>query len=78
MFPFPPYTKLLGGKCPSFIGTEGNIENLSTGSGEYEVVKEGIHFDLEHRNRIEWYDESDEALEDFKNRLTNRIKAIIV
>ena len=39
------------------------------------IKKEGIHFDLEHRNRISW-NESD--LESFKDRLTKRIKAVII
>jgi nucleoside 2-deoxyribosyltransferase len=36
--------------------------------------QEGIHFDLEHRNRISW---SPNDLPKFKEQLTNRIKAII-
>ena len=42
---------------------------------EVEVRKEGIHFDLAHMNRIEW-DPVD--LDDFRVRLENRIKAVIV
>jgi nucleoside 2-deoxyribosyltransferase len=42
---------------------------------EIEVNKEGIHFDLEHRNRIEWEETN---LQDFKDRLTNRIKAVVL
>lgn len=38
------------------------------------IKKEGVHFDLAHRNRIEW---SPDKLEDFKSRLENRIKAVI-
>lgn len=39
------------------------------------VIKEGIHFDLAHRNRIEW----DMAnLDDFKKKLEDRIKAVII
>ena len=38
------------------------------------VKKEGVHFDLAHRNRIEW---SPDNLDDFKIRLENRIKAVI-
>lgn len=38
------------------------------------IKKEGVHFDLAHRNRIEW---SPDNLEDFKVRLENRIKAVI-
>lgn len=41
---------------------------------EIEIRKEGVHFDLAHRNRIEW---SPDKLPDFKTRLMNRIKALI-
>ncbi len=43
-------------------------------SNEIQIKKEGVHFDLAHRNRIEW---SPDNLEDFKMRLENRIKAVI-
>ena len=39
------------------------------------INKEGIHFDLEHRNRIKW---SQSDLPKFKNDLEKRIKAVIV
>jgi len=39
------------------------------------IKKEGIHFDLEHRNRIAW---NELDLEGFKDRLTKRIKAVII
>ena len=39
------------------------------------VRKEGVHFDLAHRNRIEW--ELDK-LDEFKKKLENRIRAVIV
>jgi nucleoside 2-deoxyribosyltransferase len=53
-----------------------HIKELFDSNGKkIEVKKEGIHFDLEHRNRIVWK-ESD--LKDFKDKLTKRIKAIIV
>lgn len=39
------------------------------------VKREGIHFDLEHRNRIQW---KKDDLDDFRVKLTNRIKAVIV
>lgn len=45
---------------------------------EIEIIRQGIHFDLEHRNRIEWKDDTPEDLEDFKDKLTKRIKAVIV
>jgi nucleoside 2-deoxyribosyltransferase len=40
-----------------------------------EVKREGIHFDLEHRNRIQW---NQEDLADFRDKLTKRIRAVIV
>lgn len=40
-----------------------------------EIKKEGVHFDLAHRNRIEW---SPDNLEDFRIKLENRIKAVII
>lgn len=40
-----------------------------------EIVQEGIHFDLEHRNRISW---TEDDLSDFRKKLTNCIKAVIV
>ncbi len=43
-------------------------------SNEIQIKKEGIHFDLAHRNRIGW---SPDNPEDFKMQLENRIKAII-
>lgn len=39
-----------------------------------EIKKQGVHFDLAHRNRIEW---SPDNLEDFRKRLEERIKATI-
>ena len=45
----------------------------STGT-EIVVKKEGVHFDLAHRNRIEW---EVDKLEEFKTKLANRIKAVI-
>src|SRR4030043_1621666 len=47
---------------------------LDSSGKEISVKKEGVHFDLSHRNRIEW--ESDK-LEDFKTKLENRIKAVL-
>ena len=40
-----------------------------------EIKKEGVHFDLAHRNRIEW---SPDNLEDFRIKLENRIKAVVI
>lgn len=45
---------------------------------EVKVKQEGIHFDLEHRNRIQWKMDTPEDLDEFKKKLTNRIKAVIV
>ncbi len=39
------------------------------------VLKEGVHFDLAHRNRIQW---EMKDLGKFKTELENRIKAVIV
>ena len=51
------------------------IELLYDENGQaIRVGKEGVHFDLNHRNRIEW-DPSD--LEDFRIKLERRIKAVI-
>ena len=41
---------------------------------EISVKKEGVHFDLSHRNRITW---EPDKLDDFKNALENRIKAVV-
>jgi nucleoside 2-deoxyribosyltransferase len=56
---------------------DGNvIETLKDGSGrEIRVKKEGVHFDLAHRNRIEW---EENKLGEFRKALENRIKAVIV
>jgi hypothetical protein len=39
------------------------------------VRKEGVHFELAHRNRIEW---EEGKLDEFKVDLVNRIMAVIV
>lgn len=39
-----------------------------------DIKKEGVHFDLAHRNRIQW---SPDKLPEFKTALENRIKAVI-
>jgi nucleoside 2-deoxyribosyltransferase/predicted RNA-binding Zn-ribbon protein involved in translation (DUF1610 family) len=56
---------------------DGNvIETLKDSSGrEIRVKKEGVHFDLAHRNRIEW---EEDKLDEFRVALENRIKAVIV
>ena len=55
----------------------GNIvETLNDSNGwPVSVKKEGVHFDLAHQNRIEWEIDN---LDDFKLKLENRIKAVIV
>jgi len=47
---------------------------LDSIGSEIVVRKEGVHFDLAHRNRIEW---EPDKLEDFKTKLESRIKAVI-
>lgn len=42
---------------------------------DIQIKKEGVHFDLAHRNRIEW---SPDDLDNFRIRLQNRIRAVIV
>lgn len=52
------------------------VRELYDGNGiPIRVRKEGVHFDLAHRNRIEW---SMDDLDGFKERLENRIKAVIM
>lgn len=46
-----------------------------TGKREIRINKEGIHFDIEHINRIEW---EDGKLDEFKDKLIARIKANIL
>jgi hypothetical protein len=48
-------------------------EAVKEASGK--VIKEGVHFDLNHQNRIEW---EEKRLDTFRDKLTNRIKAIIL
>lgn len=58
-------------------GKENNqIEVLYDSAGrEIVIKKEGIHFDLEHINRIEW---EEGKLDEFKDKLITRIKAVIL
>ena len=52
------------------------VEFLKDSNGRsVQVRKEGVHFDLAHRNRIEW---EIDKLDEFKVKLENRIKAVIV
>ena len=56
--------------------TGNDVTTLYDNSGnEIQIKKEGVHFDLAHRNRIIW---SPDDLEDFRIKLENRIKAVIV
>ena len=53
-----------------------DVTTLYDNSGnEIQIKKEGVHFDLAHRNRIVW---SPDDLEDFRVKLENRIKAVII
>ena len=57
-------------------GNNQQIEVLYDSNGsEIRIKKEGIHFDLDHMNRIEWEETN---LEEFKTKLMTRIKAVIV
>lgn len=52
------------------------INELSDSNGnKIEIKKDGIHFDLEHRNRIDWEKTDPKGFED---KLKKRIKAVIV
>jgi nucleoside 2-deoxyribosyltransferase len=52
------------------------VETLKDSSDrDIRVRKEGVHFDLAHRNRIEW---EEDKLGEFREKLENRIKAVIV
>ena len=55
----------------SLLDNAGNIvESLKDSNGrQVQVKKEGVHFDLAHRNRIEW---EIDKLDDFKVKLENR------
>ena len=48
---------------------------LDNNGNKIEIKKDGIHFDLEHRNRIDW-EKTD--LKGFEDKLTKRIKAVII
>ena len=52
------------------------IEELKDESENFiKIRKEGVHFDLEHKKRIDW---ENSGLEDFREKLENRIKATII
>lgn len=52
------------------------VKTLRDSKGQYiSVRKEGVHFDLDHRNRIEW---DPDKLEEFRTKLENRIRATIL
>ncbi|OGL44962.1 MAG: hypothetical protein A2149_07010, partial [Candidatus Schekmanbacteria bacterium RBG_16_38_11] len=51
------------------------IKQLFDSNGKIiDVRKEGVHFDIEHRNRIDW---EKDKLDEFKEKLEKRIKAVI-
>jgi len=64
----------------AFIDAQGRpVKELKDSSGRrVSIKKEGIHFDLAHRNRIVWQDDSPDQLEAFKKQLTHRIQAVVV
>jgi nucleoside 2-deoxyribosyltransferase len=52
------------------------VKQLYDNKGQpLKVRKEGVHFDLAHMNRIEW---EEDKLDEFREKLENRIKAVIV
>jgi len=58
-----------------YNGKRDEVKELFDSNGTIvEVKKEGIHFDLAHRNRIIWEHEN---LNKFEKELKNRIKAVI-
>lgn len=62
----------------SFLKTKENeeVNVLYDSDGrEIEIKKEGVHFDIEHRNRIEW---EENKLDEFRDKLEKRIKAVIL
>jgi hypothetical protein len=56
------------------VDADGNeVRELYDKSGNpIRIGKEGVHFDLAHRNRIQW---NHDDLDDFRIKLKNRIKA---
>ncbi len=48
---------------------------LDNNKNEVFIKKEGVHFDIAHRNRIEW---SPDNLDEFRIKLENRIKSVII
>jgi len=63
---------------PEFLKNIGNEEIkvlYDSKNKAIEVIKEGVHFDIEHRNRIEW---EEDKLPEFKDKLEKRIKAVII
>lgn len=60
----------------TLIDHSGNLVTTLVDSAGREIMvrKEGVHFDLAHRNRIEW---EGDKLDEFKTKLENRIKAVI-
>jgi nucleoside 2-deoxyribosyltransferase len=63
-----------------FIDAQGRpIKELRDSRGRrVSIKKEGIHFDLAHRNRIVWQDDTPDQLAAFKKQLSDRIKAVVI
>jgi len=64
-------------KAEPLKDTKGKVINklLDSNGNKIEIKKDGIHFDLEHRNRIDW---KEIDLEGFEDKLKKRIKAVII
>ncbi len=64
----------------AFVDAQGRpVKELRDSRGRrVSIKKEGIHFDLAHRNRIVWQGETPDQLAAFKKQLTDRIQAVVV
>ena len=62
--------KGIGDDCAVIQKAPGHVELWTT-----DTLVEGVHFDLAHRNRIDW---EEDKLDEFRVALENRIKAVIV
>lgn len=55
------------------------VTKLKDSQGRWvSIKKEGIHFDLAHRNRIVWQGDTADQLAAFRKQLTHRIQAVVV
>ena len=55
------------------------VTELKDSRGRWVAIKkEGIHFDLAHRNRIVWQGDTPDQLAAFRKQLTHRIQAVVV